>query len=165
LLRPAQPADMDSIRLNRGKAAVCTAGKSSRRAASTAILLAAGLTLAGCGGGGFSLSKAEDPSSLTTASVPAAPASDTQMASDQSIIRNAVSAADLQSVGQGGVSWTNTDTGSRGAISSISEYAESGATCRKFVVSRESYNGVSLYDGDACLTNEGAWQLRAFKSM
>ncbi|MBS9719760.1 hypothetical protein JYU29_03555 [Tianweitania sp. BSSL-BM11] len=113
----------------------------------------------------MSVNKAEDVG-LTTSSV-ATPAPDTQMASDQSIIRNAVSATDLQSVGQGGVSWANTDTGSRGAISSISEYAESnsGLTCRKFVVSRESYNGVSLYDGDACLVNGGAWQLRAFKSM
>ena len=121
-----------------------------------------GLSLAGCGG--MSVNKAEDIG-LTTGSIPENQPKDTQLASDQSIIRNAVSAADLHSVGHGGVSWANTDTGSRGAISSILEYADSGSTCRKFVVSRESYNGVNLYDGDACLVNGGAWQLRAFKSM
>ncbi|MFC3217816.1 RT0821/Lpp0805 family surface protein [Tianweitania populi] len=139
--------------------------KRSARGRSAGLLGCLALTtmLAGCG---MSVNKAADVG-LTTSSVPATPAPDTQMASDQSIIRNAVSATDLQSVGQGGVSWANTDTGSRGAISSISEYAESnsGLTCRKFVVSRESYSGVSLYDGDACLVNGGAWQLRAFKSM
>lgn len=159
--RPAQPADMDST----GSRARNMPFRMNRDASKRLACLLGGaaltLSLAGCG---MSVNKPADVG-LTTASV-ATPAPDTQMASDQSIIRNAVSAADLQSVGQGGVSWANTDTGSRGAISSISEYAENtGSTCRKFVVSRESYNGVSLYDGDACLVNGGAWQLRAFKSM
>lgn len=153
---------MDSTRLSTDNTPHRVIDVARRPLISALGSLAVTLTLAGCG---MSVNKAADVG-LTTASVPAAPAPDTQMASDQSIIRNAVSAADLQSVGQGGVSWANTDTGSRGAISSISEYAEnSGSTCRKFVVSRESYNGVSLYDGDACLVNGGAWQLRAFKSM
>ena len=162
--RFAQPADMDSIGSNNGKAeGGCPRASARRPFIALAGSVAIAALLAGCGG--MSLNKAED-AGLTTSSVPAAQGSDTQMESDQSIIRNAVSAADLQSVGQGGVSWANTDTGSRGAISSINEYAaESGSTCRKFVVSRESYNGVSLYDGDACLVNGGAWQLRAFKSM
>jgi hypothetical protein len=160
LSRPAQPADMDSTASGANTTPSRVTGATGRAAC---LLGCVGLTLllAGCG---MSVNKAADVG-LTTSSV-AAPAPDTQMASDQSIIRNAVSAADLQSLGQGGMSWANTDTGSRGAISSISEYAENtGSTCRKFVVSRESYNGVSLYDGDACLVNGGAWQLRAFKSM
>lgn len=137
-------------------------GKIARRGAlSGAVFMT--MVLAGCGGG-FSLSKADD-TAVTTASVPAGQPADTQMLSDQSIIRTAVSEVDINAIGQTGMSWTNDETGSRGAISSISEYADSGATCRKFVVSRESYNGVSLYDGDACLTGGGAWKLRAFKSM
>jgi hypothetical protein len=119
--------------------------------------------LGGCGGG-FSLSKADDVS-VTTASIAGGQPADTQMISDQSTIRNAVSQADLSTLDQTGMAWTNDETGSRGAISSISEYADSGATCRKFVVSRESYNGVSLYDGDACLVNGRDWKMRAFKSM
>ena len=159
--RLAQPADMDSTGLGANNTPTRVIEGASTRWACLASSLALTLSLAGCG---VSVNKAADVG-LTTSSV-ATPAPDTQMASDQSIIRNAVSAADLQSLGHGGMSWANTDTGSRGAISSISEYAENtGSTCRKFVVSRESYNGVSLYDGDACLVNGGAWQLRAFKSM
>lgn len=124
------------------------------------------VVLSGCAGG-FSLTKEEDVG-LSTASVPQqqqAANTSTQMMSDQSIIRNAVSAADLASVGTTGVAWANSDTGSRGSISGISEYAEAGSTCRKFVVSRESFDGVNIYDGDACLIGGGAWKLRAFKSM
>lgn len=128
-------------------------------------LIAATVFLAGCGGGGLSMSKVETDHSITTSTPSLAITDNTTMLSDQSIIRNAVSAADIETVGNAGLSWANTDTGSRGAISSITEYAEAGSTCRKFVVSRESFDGVSLYDGDACLVGGGAWKLRAFKGM
>lgn len=164
MLRTAQPDEMDSTVTEQAIAPACKNVPVNRMAVSVFGALAMTLLLAGCGGG-YSMSKAADENAgVTTASV-AAPAPDTQMVSDQSTIRNAVSQADLSTMDRTGMSWTNDETGSRGSISSISEYAESGATCRKFVVSRESYSGVNLYDGDACLVNGRDWKLRAFKSM
>jgi hypothetical protein len=163
LLRIAQPDEMDSTVTEQAIAPACTNVPANRMAVSVFGALAMTLMLAGCGGG-YSMSKAADENAgVTTASVATQP--DTQMVSDQSTIRNAVSQADLTTMDRTGMSWTNNETGSRGSISSISEYAESGATCRKFVVSRESYSGVNLYDGDACLVNGRDWKLRAFKSM
>jgi hypothetical protein len=154
---------MDSTVTEQAIAPACTNVPARRVAVATAGALAMTLLLAGCGGGRSVADMADDNAGVTTASVATQP--DTQMVSDQSLIRNAVSQADLSTMDRTGMAWTNDETGSRGSISSISEYAEAGSTCRKFVVSRESYSGVNLYDGDACLVNGRDWKLRAFKSM
>lgn len=114
--------------------------------------------------GGFDLDKAGVDNTLTTGSVPAdgRPQPDAIQISDEATIRNAVSSADLAAVSEGGLPWANVDTGSRGAITNLVEYDNKGLLCRKFSVSRESFNGVRLYAGDACRAGDGSWRMLAF---
>ena len=77
-------------------------------------------------------------------------------------IRNAVSSADPKAVGTEGISWANVDTGSRGAITGMVEYRRQGLLCRKFKASRESFDGVGLFEGDTCRVTDGSWQMLAF---
>lgn len=114
--------------------------------------------------GGFDLGKADVDNTLTTGSVPVngRPQPDATQVSDETTIRNAVSSADLGAVGESGLPWANVDTGSRGAITNLVEYDNKGLLCRKFSVSRESFNGVRLYAGDACRAGDGSWRMLAF---
>lgn len=90
--------------------------------------------------------------------------SGTEAWSDEMTIRNAVSSANLPDLGDEPLSWANADTGSQGAITSIVEVERSGLRCRSFVASRESFEGVSLYTGEACLQGNGLWLMRKFES-
>lgn len=134
------------------------------KAARNAVL--AGLAvvpLAGCAGG-FDLDKAGVDDTLTTGSVAGngRPQPDAMQVSDEATIRNAVSSADLAVVSDNGLPWANVDTGSRGAITNLVEYDNKGLLCRKFSVSRESFNGIRLYAGDACRAGDGSWRMLAF---
>ena len=85
--------------------------------------------------------------------------------SDETTIRNAVSSADPEQARLQPLAWANADTGSRGAISSMLEKQEDGLLCRKFTASRESFDGVALYTGDACKGDRGTWFMRTFKPL
>lgn len=131
-----------------------------------AALVAASATLAGCGAGGFSLEKAEVDRTILTGSVSTnGTPTDSDMAADQSIIRNAVSAADLSEQAGQPIPWANADTGSRGSIDELAEYRERGQLCRRFTTTREAYNGVSMFKGAACQAGPGAWTMQDFKAI
>lgn len=121
------------------------------------------LPLAACAGG-IDLRKAEVDDMLTTSAVStnSAAVRDTTQVSDETTVRNAVSSADLDVVARQGLPWANADTGSRGTITDLVEYRRKGLLCRKFNVSRESYNGVALFAGEACQAGDGAWRMLAF---
>lgn len=137
-----------------------------RSACIKASLLAAALLLAGCGVGGFSLEKAEVDRSIVTSSVASGPVSDdTNLASDQQTIRNAVSSIDVEELGGKAVPWANSDTGSRGQISELAEEKAGSVVCRRFAASRESFQGVAMYRGTACQAGSGAWQIQDFKAL
>lgn len=127
------------------------------------------LLLAGCGAGGFSLEKAEVDRSIITGSVAStatADATDASLASDQTTIGNAASSADLQGLAGQSVPWANAQTGSRGTITALAEIGDaSNGRCRRFDVSRESYDGVAMYRGSICMTGAGAWQMQDFKAL
>lgn len=127
------------------------------------------LLLAGCGAGGFSLEKAEVDRSIITGSVATtatADAADPGMASDQTTISNAASSADLQGLAGQSVPWANAQTGSRGTITALAETGDaSNGRCRRFEVSRESYDGVAMYRASICMTGTGAWQMQDFKAL
>ncbi|WP_274629815.1 RT0821/Lpp0805 family surface protein [Arvimicrobium flavum] len=129
-------------------------------------ILALVLPLAGCGAGGFDLSKADVDRTLQTGSVGyATPTPDSTSVSDSLTIRNAVSAADVEALGGGPLAWANADTGSRGTITGVAETRAAGALCRTFTASRESYDGVGMYKGEACQGYRGAWRMKAFDPM
>lgn len=135
----------------------------SRRCLKLAFVCLVAMPLAACAGG-IDLRKAEIDDTLTTNTVAAGTpkARDAVKTSDEVTIRNAVSSADLEAAGSSGLAWANADTGSRGAITDLVEYDRKGTLCRRFKVSRESFNGVNLYDGDACRAGDGLWRMLAF---
>jgi len=116
--------------------------------------------LSGCGLS--SLGAADVDRSLVTSNVPAASAADPERRSDEATIRNAVSSADLAQAGPEPLAWANADTGSRGAITGVEESRKDGELCRRFTATRESFDGVGLFKGKACMVAPGAWQLTAF---
>jgi hypothetical protein len=119
--------------------------------------------LAGCVAGNLGLKEAGiDPTILTGAVDPTGDPDDGPQLSDQATIRNAVSAADVATVGATPLSWANAETGSRGTISGLVERMENGRLCRSFRTSREAYDGVSLHSGEACMVGPGAWRMERF---
>ncbi|MCB1417894.1 MAG: hypothetical protein KDJ74_02365 [Notoacmeibacter sp.] len=108
------------------------------------------------------MAKAEKDTSIITSSVPAETPAAKDSASDEQTIRNAVSSANLEELGGSAVPWANLSTGSRGSISSITEYKERGTLCRKYKASIESFQGVHMVSGDTCLGVDGQWWTRQF---
>jgi hypothetical protein len=129
-------------------------------------IVATALPLAACGAGGFSLEKAEVDRSLLTSSAPDPTAPlDQDRASDQTTIRNAVSSADIEELAGQAVPWANSGTGSRGSITELVELEDNGQTCRRFKASRESFDGVAMFQGEVCLAGAGAWRVQDFKAL
>lgn len=144
-----------------------------------AAALAALLALAACGVGGFTLEKAEVDRSILTGSTSAGSVSavpepaDAELASDQATIRNAVSSADLEELSGRPLPWANSETGSRGAVTNLVQSGgqpggQSGgksALCRAFEVSRERFDGVAMFRGQACMSEAGDWRLDNFSAL
>lgn len=120
------------------------------------------VALSACGVGG-KLSKADTDPSLITGAVPVAQSvADTTETSDANTVRNAVSAAVLDGTGSLPLGWANRETGSRGTVSEIAESDKDGLVCRRFETSRESFEGIALYKGNACLGADGQWSMLEF---
>ncbi len=130
-----------------------------------AALLCAVLVLQACASGGFSLKQAEVDSSLYTGDTPVSNRSSqaSDLISDQATIRNAVTSADIESLSGRTVPWVNADTGTRGTIEGLAEFKRDGRLCRRFKTSRESFDGVALFTGEACRVSAGAWRLQNFE--
>lgn len=119
--------------------------------------------LAGCAGG-IDLREAAVDETIRTASTGTAAGQPLDaLLSDQSTIRDAVSSADPESLGETGLSWANGRTGSRGSVTALVETTRRGLPCRRFVTSRESYDGVKRYTGEVCRVGGDLWQVSAFK--
>ncbi|WP_157944637.1 RT0821/Lpp0805 family surface protein [Mangrovicella endophytica] len=99
--------------------------------------------------------------SIQTGSI-SAPADQTppDQLSDQRTVRNAVSAAALADVGS--LAWANADTGASGVITAIREVRDGNNICRSFKTSRQRFDGIALYNGEACTKGEGQWTLTRF---
>lgn len=139
---------------------------SARRVGAMAVVLA-GALLGGCVAGDYGLDKAETDKTIITGSVSPAGtvAPDPEQLSDEATIRNAVSAADVELQAGTPVPWANAETGSRGAINSLVEERRPDGLCRRFTTSRERFDGVALYKGEACMVAPGAWQMKGFSAL
>ena len=140
--------------------------KGSGRATS-AIAIAAMLALSGCGtGGGLEMLGVGTDNSIKTGSIVESgkkkSGTDGVFQSDELTIKNAVSSANLVQLGDQPLSWANADTGSQGAITQLEEFVKQGIRCRRFIASRESFEGISLYKGETCLRDNGIWIMRDF---
>ncbi|HEY5818448.1 MAG TPA: RT0821/Lpp0805 family surface protein [Mesorhizobium sp.] len=124
------------------------------------------LVLAGCGAGTAPMQQAAtDPAIVGSISPQTEASGDVQKVSDEVTIRNAVSSVDIAQMPADQIGWANADTGSRGAISALVESKEDGLLCRKFTTTRESFDGVALYQGKTCMAGPGQWQMLAFRAM
>jgi len=137
----------------------------ARRLSIVAVVAVVSALVSGCAGGGFGLAKAEADPTILTGAVPPDPEriADPRKFSDEATIRNAISSANLEELNGAALSWANIDTDSRGAITAISEHRDKDVLCRRFTASRESFAGVALYRGEACVGSNGAWWMRSFK--
>jgi hypothetical protein len=130
-----------------------------------AVLVFLAAACAGCASGGLGLDGLGVDDTIATGSIAREGdgAPDAEQLSDEETIRNAVSSANLERLTGGSIPWANSATGSRGEISAIVERIEDGRLCRRFSVSRESFDGVALYRGEACLAT-GDWWMSAFEA-
>jgi hypothetical protein len=91
-------------------------------------------------------------------------APDAERMSDETTIRNAVSSANLDDAAAGRLAWANSQTGSRGEVFGLVEYMDESRLCRRFRVSRESFQGISLFRGEVCMSMAGEWWVRTFEA-
>ena len=128
--------------------------------ASFQILLAGLLALAlgGCVVAGPNAAPAP-VSAADTADNSAIP--DLERLSDRRTVRNAVSAADIEAAAKS-YPWANPQTGTNGVISALQEVRNGSRICRTFQTSRQRFDGVALYNGEACTTGAGEWALVRF---
>ncbi len=154
MLRAAQ-ADQPSI-----------CGGPGLRACFVAGLVCACAFLSACGSGGFSLEKAEVDRTFYTSNVsaPRTPV-EVERLSDEATIRNAVTSADVETLAGAPLPWANAETGARGQVTGILETKGKGTLCRSFSASRESFDGIGMYRGEACMVASGAWRMQRFESL
>lgn len=128
------------------------------------MAIAAATVLAGCAGRGLDIERfATDPLITSSVEPGTGPVTgDAALLSDRMIIRNAVSSAVVDEVPSEGVGWANAETGSRGTIRTLVEMRENAFLCRSFDATRESYDGVHLYRGKACLDAAKNWAIPLF---
>jgi hypothetical protein len=99
---------------------------------------------------------------VTAGIPPQEPTTPPDQASDQMTVRNAVSAADLSAADGEPRSWANADTGATGVITAIAESRAGDTICRTFQTSRQRFDGIALYKGEACTKGGGQWTLTRF---
>ncbi|WP_309083633.1 RT0821/Lpp0805 family surface protein [Chelativorans sp.] len=97
---------------------------------------------------------------LTTSAVPPA-----QVFPDENLAKDgqAILAALSSGPAAGSLPWENPESGARGLITAYSGEAEEGRDCLAFTTTRESFDGVGLYEGEACKDAAGIMRMRAFE--
>ncbi len=128
------------------------------------LALVAACCLSGCVVSGGGLEDAADATvtNSVAAGLPAVGVEAPLDRSDQNTVRNAVSAADMAQADARPMAWANADTGASGVISDIRERRAGDVICRQFRTSRQRFDGVALYDGEACTKGRGEWTLTRF---
>jgi hypothetical protein len=150
--------------LSRG--AQASAAAKGTRAPGLLVLALLAPVLGGCMGARADIDDiAADPTILTGSVNDPARTVSVDQVSDEATIRNAVSSADLEVMGGTPLPWANAETGSRGAIQALAEVRKGPDLCRSFTASRESFDGVAMYRGQACMVGPGAWRMEEFRPL
>lgn len=110
--------------------------------------------LQGCAGAPPSAVLALD-TTLTTASIPQI----RPMLSDRLLAEDVPSIVSALAPEGSGKSWQNGQTGAHGKIVSAFAADDAGRSCITFTTTRESFEGVGLYDGKACEDAAGVLRL------
>ncbi len=118
-----------------------------------AALLCAAALLSACGSGGFSLEKAEVDRTFYTSNVPAPRDAPTRPSACPTKRRSATRSPRPTSRRSAAtpLPWANAETGARGQITGIAEIKGKGTLCRSFSATRESFDGVGMFKGEACM--------------
>ncbi|WP_275789373.1 RT0821/Lpp0805 family surface protein [Pararhizobium gei] len=135
--------------------------KALSRAGRVATLFVLTASLSGCLGSGLDFAQPDTvDKSIATGAIPSVnPAEENP---DAVTVRNAVSSADIAETSGNPIPWANSQSGSAGVISAISEEQVNGRTCRRFTTTRHSYQGIAKFDGKACLLSGGQWTMTSF---
>ncbi|UXN06616.1 RT0821/Lpp0805 family surface protein [Bartonella sp. HY761] len=80
---------------------------------------------------------------------------------DEKVMREQIAAQPDSSI----VNWKNDATGSRGTMSILNSFVENGSQCRSFKTTRESFNGIMIYQGKACQQNDTSWNVSQIKAL
>jgi hypothetical protein len=137
-----------------------------RRRLAGVVIVSATLVLSACAGRGGIETLAADPTLVTGSAQQVAGAADETTMSDEKTIRDAVSSANIESLGANPLAWANAYTGSRGTVTALSEHKlDDGRVCRKFSTTRESFDGVGVYNGETCTATANNWFMRAFSRL
>lgn len=137
-----------------------------RRRLAGVVIVSAMLVLSACAGRGGIETLAADPTLVTGSAQQVAGATDETTLSDEKTIRDAVSSANIESLGANPLAWANAYTGSRGTVTALSEHKlDDGRVCRKFSTTRESFDGVGVYNGETCTASANNWFMRAFSRL
>jgi len=135
------------------------AAPAAKRRSGMVLALWAGLAaaaLSGCAiGGGKAVAGLDNIMTASISNNAAAPAVDGEIAADSPIVLARLSSLN----GAAGGDWRNSDSGSRGTLSAYAAEPRRGRLCRRFETTRQSYDGISLYQGEACKAQAGPWQL------
>ena len=121
------------------------------------------LPLTACASG-LDVGRLAADSSLKTSSVTGGKPP-TEEFTDERAIARAMTEAETAQTGEGGIEWKNAATDAHGSIVGILSYTlEDGTPCRRFTTTRQRFDGVGLFRGEACRNEAGAWQVYALES-
>ena len=130
------------------------------RCLGVAAVMMSGAVLSGCMSGLDLFSDSNVDKTVRTSTVSNG---STERLTDEITVRNAVSSADILRSGGSPIPWANSASGSAGVISSIAEnHDTAGRTCRDFVTTKHSYQGIASFTGRTCMGSSGEWLLLAF---
>jgi len=115
------------------------------------------LALSGCMGSGSSAVSALSLDPLTTSAITPLSA-ESEIMSDETVIRDLVGGLDENEL-SGSRPWSNALTGSAGVVSNFTTLTDGAKTCRLFQTTRHSFDGVALFNGQACRRPDGGWDL------
>lgn len=101
--------------------------------------------------------------SIITGSIAAKTASlpKVDLGGDEQAMREKIAAAPNSST----LNWQNEATGSRGTMSILNNFVENGNQCRTFKTTRESFNGIMIYQGKACQQQDTSWNMSQIKAL
>lgn len=115
------------------------------------------LALSGCMGAGSSAISALSLDRTTTAAITPM-AAESEIMSDETVIRDLVGELSDEDL-SGSRPWSNALTGSAGVISNFTTLTDGAKTCRLFQTTRNSFDGVALFNGRICRRPDGGWDL------
>lgn len=83
---------------------------------------------------------------------------------DDRVILSTVAAAPVTGSATTALPWVNRENGNSGSVSLVQETEDGQSVCRDFVVSKQSYDGISQLSGKACRAKTGIiWTLQSLE--